>query len=182
LLAIAEQTAPIGAVPSPPKQVALKAVPVPPPPVPNVKTPLRQTLGSLAGLVALVAFPLLAIMVLRQHRLTRRVRLKLQTNLAREASLSAAIAASTNLPAAVASPGSSVAMERRNYRVRRGRVPILLSSAAVVLAAAAAGYLATRASGHPGADCRRVAAARPAAQRTVLDRDRCEIARHPDRP
>jgi LCP family protein required for cell wall assembly len=146
LLAIAEQTAPIGAVPTPPRHVVLKAVPVPTPSVPKVKTPLRQTLGSLAGLAALVALPLPAIMVLRQHRRTRRIRLQIQTNLAREVSLSAAIAASTNLPQGRSSPGPSVATERHNYRVRRGLAPILLCS--VALAAAAAGYLATRASGH----------------------------------
>jgi len=154
LLAIAEQTVPIGAVAGVPaagssKHVILKAFSVPARPVPTVKTPALQTVGSLAGLATLVLVPLLGIMILRQRRLTRQVRVQLQTNLAREASLSTAIAASTNVAAATASAGSGVVMERHNYRVRRGRAPIVVSSVAVVLAAAAAGYLLTRSGSRP---------------------------------
>jgi hypothetical protein len=107
-----------------------------------------QTVGSLGSLATLVAVPLLAIMILRQRRLTRQVRLQLQTNLAREADLSAAVAASVVVPPIKVSRGASVEMERRNYRVRRGRAIILLPSivVALVLAATAAGLLLTQAS------------------------------------
>lgn len=150
MLAIAEQTVPIGAVMTTPKHVILKAFSVPSRPVPAVKTPLAQTIGSVGGLITLVLVPLLGILILRQRRLTRRVRLQLQTNLARETTLSAAIAASTNAPPAIAMVGSGDLMERHNYRVRRRRVPMLLSSVVVVavLGAAAAGFLLSQIGGH----------------------------------
>ncbi|HUA47150.1 MAG TPA: LCP family protein [Solirubrobacteraceae bacterium] len=145
LLGIAEQTVPIGPISSAPKHVILKAFSVPPPPAPKVKTPVLQTVGSIAGLLTLLGVPLLGFMILRQRRLTRRVRLQLQTNLAREASLTAAMATSLNLPPARPPADSSEVTERHNYRMRRGRVPIMLSSLGVVVvfAVAAAGYLLT---------------------------------------
>jgi LCP family protein required for cell wall assembly len=96
LLAIAEQTVPIGpapkgGAPSPSNHVSLKAVSVPGRTVATTKTSLRQTLGWIAGLAALVLTPLLAVMILKQRRLKRKIRVQLQTSLARVASLSAAI-------------------------------------------------------------------------------------------
>jgi polyisoprenyl-teichoic acid--peptidoglycan teichoic acid transferase len=156
LVAIAEQTVPIGPVAGvraagTSKHLILKAFSVPARPVPTVKTPALQTVGSLAALATLVLTPLLGIMILRQRRLTRQVRVQLQTNLAREASLSTAIAASTNVAtaAATASAGSGVVMERHNYRTRHGRAPIVVPAVAVVLAAATAGYLLTRSASRP---------------------------------
>ena len=152
LLAIAEQTEPVGGITAASgtgvsKRVILKDFAVPTRPTPTVKTPLRETIGSLAGLATLVGFPLLAFMFLRQRRLTRQVRVQLQANLAREAGLSAAIARSSIVPPVLPPKGPKVEMERRDFRVRRGRGLILLPSVAVALAAAAvaAGLLLTHA-------------------------------------
>jgi LCP family protein required for cell wall assembly len=127
LLAIAEQTVPIGRVTAvtpgggASAPVNLRAVDLPARPVATVKPSVLQTIGSLAGLATLVAFPLLAIMMFRQRRLTRQVRGQLQSNLAREAGLSAAITSSVLVPPAPASNGVTVDTERHDYRVRRRR-------------------------------------------------------------
>ena len=154
LLGIAEQTVPIGPVTGVPgkpssKHVLLKAASVPVRPTATVKSSLRETIGGIAGLATLLAVPLLGFMMLRQRRLTRQVREQLQTNLARETSLSTAIAASIDVSPAMTSAGSGPITERHDYRVRRGRVPMLLSSiaVAVVLAAGAAAYLLTQSGG-----------------------------------
>jgi LCP family protein required for cell wall assembly len=154
LLAIAEQTVPIdgvagaGAGAGSSKRVTLGAASVPTRPVPTVQTSTVQTVGSLAGLATLVGIPLLAIMIFRQRRLTRQVRRELQSNLARETDLSAAVAATVVVPPIKVSRGASVEMERRNYRVRRGRTVILLPSivVALVLAASVAGLLLAHAT------------------------------------
>ena len=96
LLAIAEQTVPVlggpkGGVRSPSKHVILKAFAVPGRPVPTTKTSMRQTLGWIAGLAALVLVPLLTVMVLKQRRRQREIRRRLETNLALVARLSAGI-------------------------------------------------------------------------------------------
>ena len=96
LLAIAEQTVPVlggpkGGVRSPSKHVILKAFAVPGRPVPTTKTSMRQTLGWIAGLAALVLVPLLTVMVLKQRRRKREIRRRLETNLALVARLSAGI-------------------------------------------------------------------------------------------
>lgn len=127
LLAIAEQTEPIGGVTavSPgagaSKRVSLRAVDLPARPVPTVKTPIMQTIGSIAGLATLIGFPLLAIMIFRQRRVTRQVRRQLQSNLAREADLSAALDAMVIVSPARVSGVISVDGERHDYRVRRKR-------------------------------------------------------------
>jgi LCP family protein required for cell wall assembly len=105
LLAIAEQTAPVlggpkGGVHSSSKHVILKAFTVPGRPVPTTKTSMRQTLGWIAGLAALVLVPLLTVMVLKQRRRKREIRRRLETNLALVARLSAAI------PPPVMGPGT----------------------------------------------------------------------------
>jgi len=153
LLAIAEQTAPIGAILATPragasKHVVLKGSAVPARAVGTAKTSLRQTVGSLAGLATLIAFPLLVIMILRQRRLTRQVRVQLHTNLELAARYSAAIPAALTAPPRSATATRGGFTERHDYRVRRGRAAIVLPAVAVALAAAAAGYLATRAGGH----------------------------------
>ncbi len=107
LLAIAEQTAPIGAViGSPkagsPKPPVLHAASLPARTAPSLKPSLRQTLGALAGLATLAALPLLIIMILRKRRLARRLRVEVQTNLDRAASLTAAIPAAVTIPPAPA--------------------------------------------------------------------------------
>jgi LCP family protein required for cell wall assembly len=127
LLAIAEQTVPVGGVSavSPgggaSRRVILKPFAVPTRPVATVKTSTLQTIGSLAGLATLVGFPLLAIMILRQRRVTRQVRRQLQSNLAREADLHARIAASDIVAPVVVPNGAGVDGERHDYRVRRKR-------------------------------------------------------------
>jgi hypothetical protein len=127
LLAIAEQTVPVGGVVavSPragsPTGLNLHAADLPARPVATANTSTLHTVGSLAGLATLVGFPLLSIMILRQRGVTRQVRRQLQTNLAREADLSAAIAASDLVPPLPVSNAASVDAERHDYRVRRRR-------------------------------------------------------------
>ncbi|MBV9942016.1 MAG: LCP family protein [Solirubrobacterales bacterium] len=118
LLAIAEQTVPIdaprgaGSAARAPAPVILKGVPVPGRIVPAVKTPPLQTAGWVAALAALVLAPLLTIMILRQRRLSREVGMQLQTNLAVVTRLRAAVAASADVPTALASGRAGAATKQ----------------------------------------------------------------------
>jgi LCP family protein required for cell wall assembly len=79
LLAIAEQTEPIAgsAAVANHARLSLKAAGVPLRPVAVKKTPLRQTIGSLAGIVTLLALPLLALLAFFKFRDARRARRQL---------------------------------------------------------------------------------------------------------
>jgi hypothetical protein len=74
LLAIAEQTAPVGAVRRSPAHVVLKAFAVPTYLPPAAKTPLLQSVGRVGGLITLVLFPLALLAVLSNWRRVRRMR------------------------------------------------------------------------------------------------------------
>jgi polyisoprenyl-teichoic acid--peptidoglycan teichoic acid transferase len=123
LLAIAEQTAPIGAIygahgriAGPPEHVNLGSADVPALTVPAAKTPILQTVGSVGGLVTLAMAPLLMFMIFRQRRQTRQVRAQLQTDIALASRLSARVPA----PADGGPAPSGLETERHNYRARRG--------------------------------------------------------------
>jgi len=150
LLAIAEQTAPIGKVQSSPKHVILKAFSVPKRILPAVQTPVMQTMGSVAGLLALVAFPLLVVMMVRRRRLVRSLRAQLHDILHLEASLGAAIPASITAPAgSVPRAAPEQPVQRHDYRLRQWRPAVVLPVLAILLAGAAGGgYLLTHPLGH----------------------------------
>ncbi len=74
LLAIAEQTAPIGAVRSTHGHVILKAFSVPTDQAPTVETPLVESVGRVGGLVALALLPLGVFVVFRNRRRLRALR------------------------------------------------------------------------------------------------------------
>ncbi len=102
LLAIAEQSAP--ATSHVGRRVTLGAAAVPERTIEQPTDDLAQTLGSVGGLIALVALPLLAVPLLRRRREVAKLRLQLAATLNFEARLAsiapAARAASPVAPAA----------------------------------------------------------------------------------
>ncbi len=112
LLAIAEQTAPatsqIG------HAVTLGAAALPQRTIEQPKNKLEHTLGSLGGLVALVALPLLAIPLFRRRREVAKLRLQLAATLHFESHLTALA------PAAPAAPPPSEAAQRAARRAAGG--------------------------------------------------------------
>ena len=101
LLAIAEQTEPITVSRAVVNQAKLnlKAAGVPLRPTVVNKTSLRQTVGSLAGILTLLALPLIAFLALRRRRQLAVVRVQLATALERGA----------RLPVVPLAPGSAAA-------------------------------------------------------------------------
>jgi LCP family protein required for cell wall assembly len=95
LLAIAEQTRPIGPVHALASSVRLrlKAAAVPKRAPTTTRTTQAQMLGWIAGLVSLIAVPLLGIVLIVRRRRIRRLRRQLETNLALDYQLRAALAA-----------------------------------------------------------------------------------------
>ncbi len=87
LLAIAEQSAPATARVG--RRLGLGAAAVPQRTVTQTDTGLKQTLGSLGGLMALAALPLLAIPLLRRRREVAKLRAQLAATLHFESRLSA---------------------------------------------------------------------------------------------
>ena len=87
LLAIAEQTAPVGTVHRAPKHVVLKAFSVPTRIKPTVKTPLLRSIGRVGGLVALVLLPLGLLAVFRGRRRLRSLRENVNAVTARSAAV-----------------------------------------------------------------------------------------------
>ena len=96
LLAIAEQTQPIGTPGTPGTpigsngHVRLRAVVVPKRPGAGTSTSTIQTIGSLGGLLTLVAVPLLCLALLRRRRELSAIRGQLYTTLTLESQLRAA--------------------------------------------------------------------------------------------
>jgi LCP family protein required for cell wall assembly len=172
LLAIAEQTKPFTAVHSTSRvPVILKAVGVPTRASATKPTNTRLLVGGLAGLLTLVALPLLAFLAIRRIRDLRRARphLLLSQQVGQRLIASGAAAApavpltvdelerllSPTLPAASSRAGTPAVASgrwsegRRVYRRSALRRPsvILPALLAVLLAAGAATYLATRSHG-----------------------------------
>ncbi len=172
LLAIAEQMVPVAGAPpitgnprSPAASspVSLKPVSVPVLPTAKAATSTRQTIGSLAGLLALVLLPGLAILSIRQRLLARRLRLELHSNLRLAAELGAALPLPAALPLVASAPARPAPAEtdfsdRRNYALPRRRVLSVLPAVVVALiAAGVAAYLLTR-GGHASPRSTRLAA------------------------
>jgi LCP family protein required for cell wall assembly len=154
LLAIAEQTAPIGTIRSTPTHVILKAFSVPIHHPPTVRTPLVESVGRVGGLVTLVLLPLGLFVVLANRRRLRALREGLSAAAAGAAGLEAQLAAVAAghgplvAPRAGANgggqgpgrplPGRAVPAEDHRSRRRWIALAVALS----VLLAAAASYFA----------------------------------------
>jgi LCP family protein required for cell wall assembly len=155
LLAIAEQTAPVGAVRSAPTHAILKAFSVPTDQPPTVETPLLESVGRVGGLITLALLPLGLLVVLRNWRRLRALRDHVSAAAARAAVLETRLATAaagrgpmaahgaagyaTYQPAAALFAGAAPVPLKRHRSCRRW-IP-----GAVVLGlvlAAAAGYLA----------------------------------------
>ncbi len=109
LLAIAEQTRPVNTPITasgrdPRTRVSLKATPLPARPSTTPQIDLRQTLGSLAALLTLLAAPLLAIPLIRRRRELSELRARLHAHSMREAQLTAAVAGAAIAALAPSSP------------------------------------------------------------------------------
>jgi hypothetical protein len=171
MLAIAEQTKPFLTAPGHgPTRVILKAAGVPLPHGAAKKRNLRQTLGSIAALVSVVLLPLLGFLAIKRLLEMRGVRSRLRDG---EDIGGRLPGFSDPLPAAVLAAVASGAPalgwggalggsrpERRIYRTRRRRLPVIGVSLVMVLAAGAGAYLVTSSASHSHAPRAR-AAARP---------------------
>jgi LCP family protein required for cell wall assembly len=159
LLAIAEQTAPVGAVRNAPTHVILKAFSVPTAQLPTVQTPLLESVGRVGGLITLALLPLGLLLVFRNRTRLRALRDHVNAAAARAAVLETGLAAAaagygpivahgaagygTDQPAAAAfADGAPVPFER--YRSRGRRIPIAVGLG--IILAAAAVYLVVEAS------------------------------------
>ena len=92
LLAIAEQTAPVGAVRRAPTHVILKAFSVPTHRPPTAQTPLSESVGRVGGLITLALLPLGLLAVLRNRRRLRALRDHVNATAARAAVLETQLA------------------------------------------------------------------------------------------
>ncbi len=94
MLAIAEQTSPLTASPASRSTIGgpkLRAAAAPAQSAKSASTDLKQLMGSLAGLLTLLALPLLAIPLLKRRRDLADLRSTLNANLQRQARLNAAL-------------------------------------------------------------------------------------------
>jgi polyisoprenyl-teichoic acid--peptidoglycan teichoic acid transferase len=168
LLAIAKQTRPVTAVGATSGRdgrtpVRLDTTPIPARASAAPQADLRQTLGSLAGLLALLAVPLLAIALIRRRRELAELRAGLRAHSLREAQLSAALAGAAIAPSAPSPSGySAVNVYASGPSRLRGRVLAGL----VVAAVAAAGALTVLPSTE-GRNAQTVSAARHATRATA---------------
>ena len=162
LLAIAEQTEPISVSAAVVNQakLSLKAAGVPLRPKVTKKTSLRQTIGSIAGLLTLLTLPLLAFLGIRRIRDLRGTRSHLAAGRqigARLPAFSGPLPPFRPLRPVTAAGGAAAAYPeslgtdrrwaegRRTYRRSRFRRPLfVLAATAVIAAAAVAAVLVVR--------------------------------------
>ncbi len=155
LLAIAEQTAPIGRIRSAPRHLILKASSVPTVTAPAVKTSMLHSIGRVGGLIALLLLPVGLLLVLRNWRRLRSMRERVNAAVARAgvvesrltavaASLRPAVAPGAagyaNFQSTAARYGAATPDAFNRYRARRRWIPPSIGVGLV--AAAAAAYLA----------------------------------------
>jgi LCP family protein required for cell wall assembly len=164
MLAIAEQTTSLTTgTGTRARRVTLKAAPLPIRPSALSSLSARELIGSLGGLVTLLAVPLLAIPLLRRWRDLQSLRAVLQRSLEREAQLGArlgalptgALTAGGRLPPAVAPRRASSSTPQRSPMTvhtgsaSRSRTRVLIALGVVILAVAAGlAFLLTRQGGH----------------------------------
>ena len=149
MLAIAEQTAPIGAVRTKPRRLILKAFSVPTHPAPPVTTPVLESVGRLGGLVTLVLLPLGLVAVLLNWRRLRRLRARVHAAGALTATLEAqvaAVGAGYGRVAAPAPAGQAPALAGTVYHPSRRRWTAVAAGLGVAVAALVA-YVALHFSG-----------------------------------
>jgi hypothetical protein len=154
LLAIAEQTAPIGTPGTPGSLIGgnsasghtrLKAVVVPARTDAVTTTNLAETLGSIGGLLTLIAAPLLCLALLRRRRGLSQLRGQLHSNIRLTAQLSAATANAPGMSPSTseASPAPYTRHESSSVRLRalaprRIRTPAVATIAVTSIAVAGA--------------------------------------------
>ena len=167
LLAIAEQTVPgtthVG------RRVRLGAAAVPVRTVTQPANALKDTLGSVGGLLALVALPLLAVPLIKRRRELAKLRAQVAATLQFEAQLSAA----TPLPATPAVPPGTSTGEwtvpvytRRSYKRTRA---LVMAIATVLVAVGAVGIYLNVSGGHAVRHVQRRVAAVPSVPVAVLN-------------
>jgi LCP family protein required for cell wall assembly len=130
MLAIAEQTEPFTTAGPGRAQVILKAAGVPTRPAIAAKTTLRETIGSIGGIVTLLALPLLAFLGIRRIRELRRPR----AHLAAGRQIGARLPVFTGAPGAGGTPVVSAASLRA-----AGRPAVSLGRSAPSVAGPASG-------------------------------------------
>ena len=165
LLAIAEQTAPVGAVRSTPAHLTLRASSIPSGPLPTVKTPLLDSAGRVGGLITLLLVPVGLFVAFRSRRRVRALRHDLSASSQRVTALQTQLATAAAghqriVPTSVVAPASPPPAEFRSsaplvgeYQRYRSRGRLLVIAAALgvgLLLAAGAAYLAleSNALGH----------------------------------
>lgn len=125
MLAIAEQTAPVAGTGARHLRLALRAARLPPRAIAGSATGSLQNIGSIGGVVTLVALPVLSIVLLLRWRALRVVRARQRTSLQRRQQLTAAVTAMSGAGAGtVAAPIPPVAFAPSGTSVRgqpRGR-------------------------------------------------------------
>jgi len=183
MLAIAEQTVPVAvsAADVGRARVSLRAAGVPLRPSPQSTTSTRQTIGGLAGVLTLLALPLLAFLGIRRILDLRRARVQLEATQqvgTRMPSFAAgpvpapgaAVGRVPSYPAATSyRPAAAGAPRRwsepRTYSRSRLRRPVTIVALAVIVAAAGAAAYVLTSGRHASATRtpRRTAAARKAA-------------------
>jgi polyisoprenyl-teichoic acid--peptidoglycan teichoic acid transferase len=155
LLAIAEQTEPVGAVRTAPTHVILKAFSVPTHHPPTVATPVVESVGRVGGLVTLVLLPLGLLLVFRNWRRLRALRDGVAAAAATAAVLEAQLASAAVGYRPMVAPGAvghgteppgdvrfagAAAVQFERYRSRRRWIPVGLGLGLVLVATA--GYVA----------------------------------------
>ncbi|MBV9802606.1 MAG: LCP family protein, partial [Solirubrobacterales bacterium] len=194
LLAIAEQTTPIGPVHSQPTHVILKAFSVPthqPPPA-TTETPVLESIGRVGGLVVLALLPLGLALVARNWGRLRTVRSRMDTAAASAAALETNFAAAAGYPLSIATAAppyptrweadtrlTGVPRSDRHERSRSLRRPIATAVGLGLVLIAAAAYLVL----DSGASARRPqpqtqTSALPTAPVTVLNAGQTPDAAH----
>jgi polyisoprenyl-teichoic acid--peptidoglycan teichoic acid transferase len=192
MVAIAEQTAPVvvSAVAAQQARLSLKAAVVPTRIV-KAKSDLRKTIGSLGGLVTLLALPLLAFLAIRRMLETRKVRTQIAAGEVVTGRLPVApnrLYAATAGRAAMRPAGASVPLLRSSARApaipgvtvyrrsRRPRPSTILLAVVVLAAGGVLGYVLTKEGGHV------VGAVRKTARANQRGRGAARGAKIPDVP
>ncbi|HEX4010658.1 MAG TPA: LCP family protein [Solirubrobacteraceae bacterium] len=148
MLAIAEQTRPVSAGHglTAALRVRLRTAAVPKRTVRPTKTSSSQTVGSLAGLLTLLAVPLLAILLYTRRRSIKELRAHLEANLELDAGLRAAIAGH-GISASALSPANVSPSALSDAPMPPGRMPPTTTRPFAVAAGAAHGSATRRGTG-----------------------------------